>query len=70
MEIICRPGVLKEANIPEWGFPTLIQPRNNETVIFLSDFRQLYQIIRRNMIPIPKKKDMLLKLEGLGTHHI
>ena len=67
-------------NRSEWGAPTFIQPKNNRTVRFLSDFRKLNQIIRIKPFPIPKIQDMLLNIEGfvytssidlnMGYYHI
>ena len=50
-------------NNSRWGAPTVIQPKNNGTVRFLSNFRKLNQIIHRKPFTIPKIQDMLLNLD-------
>ena len=72
--------VFKKVNLSEWGATTFIQPKKNGTLRFLSDFKNINQRIRRKPFPIPKIKDMLLKLEGftyassidlnMGYYHI
>ena len=67
---LCKLGVLRKVNRSEWEAPTFIIPKKDQTVRFISDFRD----------PIPKIQDMLLKLEGfqyatsldlnMGYYHI
>ena len=58
-------GVLTKVNDSEWGAPTWVIPKkDNTTVRFLSDFCELNKCIKRSPYPIPKVQDMLLKLEG------
>ena len=58
-------GVLNKVNDSKWGAPTWVLPKkDNTTVQFLSDFRELNKQIQRKPYPIPKVQDMLLKLEG------
>ena len=62
------------------GAPTFIVPKKNNTVRFISDFRELNKWIKRKPYPIPKIQDLLLKLEGfryatsldlnMGYYHI
>ena len=63
VERLCQPWLLKNVNRSEWGAPTFIQPKKNETVIFLSDFSKLNQRISREPFSIPKTQYMLLNLE-------
>ena len=73
-------GVLKKVNRSQWGAPTFIIPKKDKTVRFISDFRELNKRIRRTPYPIPKIKDLLLRLEGftygssldlnMGYYHI
>ena len=65
VELLFQLGVLKKVNCSEWGAPTFTQPKNNETVQLLSNFRKLNQFIHRKQFMIPKIQDMLLKLEGV-----
>ena len=44
--------------------PTLIIPKKNGTVRFISDIRELNKRIKRKPFPIPKIQDLLLKLDG------
>jgi len=61
---LCRLGVLKPCTDSEWGAPSFIIPKKNNTVRFLSDFRKLNEMLKRKPFPIPKIQDMLQKLEG------
>ena len=80
VERLCKVGVLKKVNRSEWAAPTFIIPKKDNTVRFISDFRELNQRIRRKPYPIPKIQDLLLKLEGfqyatsldlnMGYYHI
>ena len=45
---------------------TIIIPKKDGSVQFISDFRELNKRIKRKPYPIPKIQDLLLKLEGLG----
>ena len=57
-------GVLKRVNHSKWAVPTLIIPKKDSSVRFISDFRELNKQIKRKPIPITKIQDMPLKLEG------
>ena len=80
VERLCKIGVLKKVNRSEWGAPTFIIPKKDQTVRFISDFRELNKQIKRKPFPIPKIQDLLLKLEGfryatsldlnMGYYHI
>ena len=78
---LCRIGVLRKVNRSEWAAPTFFIPKkNNGTVRFISDFRDLNKRIIQKLYPIPKIQDLLLKLEGfkyatsldlnMGDYHI
>ena len=64
IERLFQIAVSKNVNRSEWGAPTLIQPKENRTVIFLSNFRKLNKKPRRKPFSIPKIQDKLLNLEG------
>jgi hypothetical protein len=51
---LCRLGVLKPCTDSEWGAPSFIIPKKNNTVRFLSDFRKLNDMLKRKPFPIPK----------------
>ena len=80
VERLFHLGVFKRVNRSEWVDSTFIQPKNNGTVRFLSNFRKLNQRIRRKPLLIIKIQDMLLNLEGftytsyldlnMGYYHI
>ena len=67
-------------NRSEWAAPNFVIPKKDETIRFISDFRELNKRIKRKPYPIPKIKDLLLKLEGfkwatsldlnMGYYHI
>jgi hypothetical protein len=61
---LCSIGVLKKINHSEWAAPTFIIPKKDGSVQFISDFRELNKRIKRQLFPIPKIQDLLLKLEG------
>jgi hypothetical protein len=80
VERLCQLGVLKKINRSEWAAPTFLIPKKDNTVRFISDFRELNARIKRKPFPIPKIQDLLLKLEGfqyatsvdlnMGYYHI
>jgi hypothetical protein len=62
-EWIVKLGVLKRYSDSEWAAPTLIIPKKNGTVRFISDFRKLNEMLKRKPYPIPKNEQMLQELE-------
>ena len=46
------------------GRTYIIIPKKDSTVRFISDFRELNKRILRQLYPIPKIQDLLLRLEG------
>jgi hypothetical protein len=77
---LCKLGVLTQINHSEWGAPTLIIPKRDGSVRFISDFRELNKCIKQKPYHIPLIQDILLKLEGfkyatsldlnMGYYHI
>jgi transposase InsO family protein len=61
---LCKLGVLEECHDSEWGAPSFIIPKKDNTVRFLSDFRRLNAMLRRTPFPLPKIQDMLQRLVG------
>ena len=57
-------GILKYKNNLEWAAQTFIIPKNNGTVRFISNFRELNKSIKMKPFPIPKIQDLLSKLKG------
>ena len=52
-------GVLKWQSESEWALPSFIVPKQNQTVQFVSDFREVNKRIVRNPFPIPKISTVL-----------
>ena len=77
---LIKLGVLERVQESEWGSPTFIIPKKNNTVRFTSDFRRLNAKIKRKPYPLPKISDTLQELEGfqyassldlnMGYYHI
>ena len=61
---LCELGVLKWQPESEWASPSFIVPKQNQTVRFVSDFREVNKRIVRNPFPIPKISTVLQELEG------
>ena len=80
VERLCRIGVLKKVNHSQWAAPCFIIPKKDQTIRFLSDFRELNKKIKKYPFPIPNIQDLLMKLEGfqwataldlnMGYYHI
>ena len=54
LDSIIKIGVLKKLHNFQWTAPTLITPKKNGTVRFISDFRELNKRIKTKPFPIPK----------------
>jgi hypothetical protein len=46
IERLVKVGVLKRCSDSEWAAPTFIIQKKNGTVIFLSDFRKLNEMLK------------------------
>ena len=57
-------GILKWEGESEWAFPSFIIPKSNQTVRFISDFRELNKLLKRKPWPLPKIVETLQELEG------
>lgn len=57
-------GVLTKINRSEWAAPAFIVPKKDGRVRFVTDFRKLNTMIKRNPYPLPHIKDMLLKVSN------
>ena len=72
--------VIKKVNRSQWGTHTFLITKKDNTVRFISDFRDLNKHVLRQPYPIPKIQDLLLRLEGfrygttldlnMGYYHI
>ena len=66
MEINClkKICVLKDDTGSRWASPSFIIPKSDNSVRFLSDFRQLNKKIVRKPYPLPKILDLMQTLQG------
>ena len=55
---------MEKVQSSEWGSPTFIIPKKDNTVRFVSDFRRLNQKLKRKPYPLPRISDTLQQLEG------
>jgi len=60
---LCKIGVLEWQLASEWAAPSFIQPKKNNTVRFLTDFRELNKWLVRKPFPLPKIITVLQELE-------
>ena len=56
-------GVLERQGDSEWASPTLIIPKPNGTVRFVSDFREVNKRLVRKPFPLPKITTILQEVE-------
>ena len=54
--------VINKVNRSQWSAPTCIIPNKDSTVRFISDFKEINKHILRQLYPIPKIQDLLLRL--------
>ena len=63
VERLCRIGVLKKVNCSQWAAPCFVIPKEDGTIRFLTDLRELNKRIKRYPFLIPNIQDLLMKLE-------
>jgi hypothetical protein len=56
--------VLEFQPTSEWASPSSIIPKKDNTVCFISDFREVNKRLVRKLFPIPKISTVLQELEG------
>ncbi len=56
---LCDLGVLKWQPESEWALPSFIIPKQNQTVGFIGNFREVNKWTVRNPFPIPKINSIL-----------
>ena len=61
---LCEIEVLEWQPASEWAAPLFIQPKKNNTVRFLTDFREVNKRLVRKPFPLPKIMVVLQELEG------
>ena len=47
----------------QWGAPSFCQPKKDQGIRFLTDFRQINKRIKRKPFPLPKIVEALKKIE-------
>eukprot|EP00957_Ditylum_brightwellii_P141495 10779016-Ditylum_brightwellii.AAC.1 len=57
-------GVLHKVNRSQWGAPTFLIPKKDETIHFITGYRELNKCIKRKPYPLPKIQDLLLGMKG------
>ena len=58
-------GVLKKIDSPQWTAPTFIIPKKNNSVRFISDFREQNKRIKTKPFPIPKHSRFINEIRRL-----
>ena len=66
VERMVKLGILKWEGESNWAFPSFIIPKSNQSVRFISDFRELNKLLDRNPWPLQKIMDILQQLEGFA----
>ncbi len=59
LDHLVRIGVLISQQESEWVLPSLIIPKKDDKVLWISDLRQLNKVIRRKQYPLPIITDIL-----------
>ncbi len=57
-------GVLEQVEQADWLSPSFCIPKSDQTIRFLSDFRELNKALIRRPFPLPKVADMLQQMDG------
>jgi hypothetical protein len=65
MERLCKLKVLERQPVSECASPSLIIPKKNKIVCFLSNFWEVNKRLVRKPFPIPKISMVLQELEGI-----
>jgi hypothetical protein len=66
VERLCKLGVLERQPASEWALPSLIIPKKDRTVCFLSNFWEINKRLVRKPFPVPKISMVLQELEGFA----
>jgi hypothetical protein len=66
VERLCELGVLERQLASEGVLPSIIVPKKDRTVCFLSNIWEVNKRLVRKPFPIPKIRRVLQELEGLS----
>ena len=58
IERLCKIRVFKKVNHSQWAAPNFVVPKKDETIWFMSNFRELNKRIRCQTFPTPKIQDI------------
>ena len=61
---LCKIGVLEICGASQWASPTFIIPKKNDSVRWVSDFRELNKVIQHCICPLPRIQDILKHRPG------
>ena len=59
LDSLVADGVLEQCGRSSWAFPTFIIPKSDQTVRWVSDFRDLNTLLLRKPFPMPKIHDVM-----------
>jgi len=61
LQHLIREGALRPFRATDWAFPTFLIPKKNDRVSWISDFRELNDLIERPQYPLPRIQQIMLK---------
>ena len=64
LDRLVEVGVLSKVAESEWLFPTLVIPKKDGRVRWITDFRELNKLIKRKVYNLPKIQDILQRRPG------
>ena len=67
---LIKIGVLTKINNSQWAASTIIIPKNNGTVRFISDFRERNISIKKKCLPIPNHSRFITQIRKIQICHI
>jgi len=64
LDCLVKIKVLSPTGASEWGLPTFITPKKDNTVRWVSDLQELNKVVLRKQYPLPIINDVLRKCTG------